>query len=75
MISPVFNTKYNNKNKRNFLWSADHQLRNTARLSERSIVAYIWETQEEGGETRGQFHQRSTHSFYVHKLCVQLFCA
>ncbi len=26
-------------------------------------------------DTRGQFHQRSTHSFYVRKLCVQLFCA
>ncbi len=25
--------------------------------------------------TRGQFHQRSTHSFYVRKLCAQLFCA
>jgi hypothetical protein len=23
----------------------------------------------------GQFHQRSTHSFYVCKLCAQLFCA
>jgi hypothetical protein len=25
--------------------------------------------------TRGQFHQRSTHSFYVRKLHAQLFCA
>jgi hypothetical protein len=23
----------------------------------------------------GQFHQRSTRSFYIHKFCVQLFCA
>jgi hypothetical protein len=26
-------------------------------------------------EIRGQFHQRSTRSFYVRKLHVQLFCA
>jgi hypothetical protein len=25
-------------------------------------------------EIMGQFHQRSTRSFYVRKLCVQLFC-
>ncbi len=24
---------------------------------------------------RGQFHQRSTRSFYIHKLCAHLFCA
>ncbi len=33
------------------------------------------ETQEEGIETRAQFHQRSTRSFYVCKLRAQLFCA
>jgi hypothetical protein len=27
------------------------------------------------GNTGGQFHQRSTYSFYVHKLQAQLFCA
>jgi hypothetical protein len=25
--------------------------------------------------TWGQFHQRSMRSFYIHKLCTQLFCA
>ncbi len=26
-------------------------------------------------DSRGQFHQRSTLSFYIRKLCMQLFCA
>ncbi len=26
-------------------------------------------------KTRGQFHKRSTHSFYICKFCAKLFCA
>ncbi len=33
------------------------------------------EPHNKGIEFRGQFHQRSMHSFYVRKLRVQLFCA